>query len=260
MSDSTDLVADQYLSEWDPKSYLRQFYSTDFVPDDSRAVLSFLVEQLNQRNVFGGRALEFGCGPTIWCALPLASRMDEIYLADYLPSNLEEVRRWIDDSADAHDWSIYIRHVLQLEGISQPTEADLSHRSQMLRSRIASLCLSDANQSPCLRRPMPPFELVTSFFCLECIHHERLEWQKYMRRLTEQVAPGGHLILSSILHSQKYVVEDRQFPVTPLIESDFADVLIDCGLRPESLVIRSVLIEDWKAEGFDTICLIAGSK
>lgn len=251
---------DQYLSVWNPQSYLRQFYSTPTVPDDTQAVLQFLFEQLQLRKVRGGRALEFGCGPTIWGALPLTSFVDEIHLADYLPSNLAEVNQWLQEAPNSHDWSVYMRYVLTLEGHLEPTARDLSDRAQALRDRISALCRSDIFQNQCVDTPIEKFDVVTSFYCLDCIQSDIREWRTFMQRLSNLVAPGGHLILASILGSGEYLIEGRKFPVTPLKASDFHQTLLNFGFREDSLVIRSVPIEDWKDEGFDQIGLVAASK
>ena len=253
-------MTDQYVSDWDPKSYLNQFYATSSVPDESRTVLQFIVEQLKLRNIQGGKALEFGCGPTIWCALPLTPHVDRIQLADYLPSNLAEVQRWIHKAPEAHDWTVYLRYVLMLEGKSNPTEQDLHDRADRVRGCIESLGHSDINRTPCVESVVSAFDLVTSFYCIECISSDIQQWRLYLKRLSELVSSGGHLILASILGGVEYLVEGRSFPVTPLQEADIYQALMDCGFQEDTLVIRSVPIHAWKKEGITTICLVAATK
>jgi hypothetical protein len=253
-------MTDQYLSNWDPKSYLNQFYATSSVPDESRTVLQFIVEQLRLRNIQRGKALEFGCGPTIWCALPLTPHVDQIHLADYLPSNLAEVHRWIQRAPEAHDWNVYLRHLLMLEGNTDPTEQDLHNRAELLRDCVESLSHSDINRTPCVETIVSAFDLVTSFYCIECISSDIQQWRLYLQRLSELVSPGGHLILASILGGVEYLVEGRSFPVTLLQEADIYQALMDFGFQEDGLVIRSVPIHAWKDEGFTTICLVAAKK
>jgi len=100
-------------NDWRAADYLDKYYA-EIMPDEQHA-LSFLcewVERLGQVTV----ALDYGCGPTIHHAVALVPKAREIYLADYLQGNLDEARTWLDGAEDAHDWSAFTRHILQLEG------------------------------------------------------------------------------------------------------------------------------------------------
>lgn len=128
-----------YDQHWNPHEYLQQYYSQPTVPDDSRTVIGFLKEQLPRRPRGYDRAIEFGCGPTLWTALAIAPHVRQLHLADYLPRNLDEVRRWLTGEPSAHDWRVYTRYVLEEERRGAPTADEVAARESDLRGKVAGL-------------------------------------------------------------------------------------------------------------------------
>lgn len=251
---------DMYTTQWNPRSYLRTYYATTHVPDDSQAIYRFLHEQLALREVHNVTALEFGCGPTIWTAIPLTPHLAELHLADYLKTNLAEIERWLDAGDDAHDWSTYLRYALECEGLRQPSSADVLARADLLRQRITRLLPADILQDAPLGSETRTYDLVTSFFCIECAAPVVSDWERCLERLAGLVAPGGHLMVTSITGGDVYHVGDIRFPVAPLSESDFRRLLPRLGFDQETMTIKPVSIADWANEGFDAICLVAATK
>lgn len=104
--------ADLYQQVWKPRQYLEQYYSGATVSDDEQAVFAQLAKWFDQGGRQFKRGLDFGCGPTIHHAAALVPYVQELHLADYLPDNLEEIRRWLRDDSDAHVWDVYLSGAL----------------------------------------------------------------------------------------------------------------------------------------------------
>jgi len=258
MSESARLP-DPYQSEWNPREYLRQYYSTSHVPDDSTAVLQFLIEQLPGRSQRFNRSLEFGCGPALYTTIATVPYVQDLELADYLPENLQELRHWLNGEREAHDWDVYFRGVLELERGVAPTESMIAARKEEVRRKVTALRRADIRQEHPLGAPRT-FDLVTSFYCLECVTSERGDWKECMERLSGLVKPGGTLIMAALRGCNGYKVLGRMFPTTCLDEEDFNRVLPRLGFDERTMVVRAVPITAWVEVGFDSICLIAAEK
>ena len=182
-------------SAWRAKDYLAEYY-TDIMADEQYA-LSFLCESL-KRLPEVSVALDYGCGPTIHHAVALVTKAREIYLADYIQDNLEEIQKWQDNSNDAHDWSEFTGHILKLEFDAAPQPIDIENRELETRKRIKKLCLSDAGEYDPLGPGMRGyFPLVTTHYCAEGATNSKDMWRTYMRNITSLVSPGGTLIVSA---------------------------------------------------------------
>ncbi len=250
---------DPYLSEWNPQEYLRQYYSTAYLPDESQALLRFLIEQLSNSETKYRRAIDFGCGPALYTSMAIAPCVEELHLADYLPANLREVRRWLEDEPGAHNWDVYFRGVLELERGQEPTPAQIAARKSELRQKVTALRVAD------IRQPHPlseaeQYDLVASFFCLEAVSADRREWETFLNHLSALVTPGGKMMLAAIHRGHQYKVLGRTFSIACVDENDFVRVLPQLGFSIKDLVVRVVPIAEWVEEGFDSICLVAATK
>jgi hypothetical protein len=249
--------ADPYLVQWDPRAYLRQYYSTPYLPDDSQAVLQFLIEQLRQRRqTLFDKAIEFGCGPTLYNAMAIAPHVRELHLADYLPANLHEIRHWLDNEPGAHDWRFYVRGILEMETGGPPTDQQVADREAELRRKAAGLHTADIRQRNPLGAPQS-FDLVASFFCIEAVSSDHRDWETFMRNLAGLVCPGGRLMLASVRRCNGYEVLGNRFPAAHIDEGDFNLLLPQLGFDANSMIVRAVPITEWVDEGFDSICLVA---
>jgi hypothetical protein len=84
----------------------------------------------------GEAVLVFGTGPTLHQVFLAAPKASEIHLADYLPANLEEIERWRTRDPAAHDWRAFVRYTLECEGLTAPTDGDITRREELTRSKI----------------------------------------------------------------------------------------------------------------------------
>ena len=239
-------MSDPYLTEWRPREYLRQYYETPHVAEDERANFAFGGRHLAGAGRRFARAVEVGCGPTLHHAALLARHADRLFLADYLPGNLAEVRRSLAGDPGAHDWRVYFG------GLPGGADGD---PMPLLRERVAGLLPAD------VRDPRPlgevaPFDLVASYYCLECVSGDRADWRRFLANVAGLVAPGGVLLLGALRRCREYHVLDRTFPTAFIDEADFAAGLPALGFDPAATVVEAVPVAEWAGQGFDSICCV----
>src|SRR6185312_14775717 len=141
-------VAD--YSEWRAQEYLDTYYREAILPDERR-VRAFELEALADEHEAFGRALEYGCGPTLHRAIAAARHVFRIDMADRAADNLLQIERWLKAGGGATDWSRFTRFVLERErGSAEPLT--IERREALTRKVIRQLRLSDAR----CRHPLGP--------------------------------------------------------------------------------------------------------
>jgi hypothetical protein len=208
--------------DWVPGEYLRDYYTT--VEPDELATIAFFVDAV-RRAERGRPVLLFGVGPTLHHVFLTARIASEIHLADYLAANLAEIRRWIDRDPGAHDWRPFVRYTLQCEGVSHPSEGEVTEREELTRDRITRLVRLDGR----VRDPAPErYATVISAYCADSATPDRRSWEPFMRNVLDRVGPGGLFVTAALRRCHGYVVGGRTFPSAGVDETDLREVL-----RPE---------------------------
>jgi hypothetical protein len=245
----TSSPADIYDRLWDSREYLRQYYSTPEVADDEIANIAFARKQFAKAGRAFPRAIEVGCGPTLHHAMLLAPYVGRLDLADYVPDNLAEVRKSLDEAPGAHDWSVY------LKGMIAPGGASADELWALVKAHAGELRQMDIRQSQ-----VGAYDLVASYYTAECVAETQAEWRQCLATLAGLVAPGGVLLLGVVRHCRAYNVCGQVFPATYVDEADFANVLPTLGFDADSLVIEVAPVAEWVDQGFDSICCVWATK
>ena len=132
-------------TEWCPRAYLREYYGR--IEADERHAIAYFAAAFAAMPP-GQRVLVYGAGPTLHHVFLAAAKASEIHLADYLPGNLAEIRRWLSRDPAAHDWRPFVAYTLQCEGIGAPSDAQIAFSSPA--TSICS-CRDSTTQGPAMR-------------------------------------------------------------------------------------------------------------
>lgn len=240
---------------WVPQEYLAQYYTTQDIAEDERAIIAFIIRFLKERNLHFSKMLEIGCGPTIHHAIPFVPHVDGLYMADYLPSNLSEIQKVLDGAMNAHDWANYVSGTLKLEGLSAPA----AERIALFRSKVEKLLPCDVFQPEPIGTDMGTFPLVSTFYTLECISTNEHIWRQALSNVASLVSAEGWIILSAIYNAERYKVGEKTFPVTKVTDESIRAALIASGFIPESIETEIASCE-WVDEGFDRIIVCCAQK
>jgi hypothetical protein len=239
-------------SDWVPKEYLAEYY--DEVKPDELHTIAFFVDAMKQVEP-GEPVLLFGVGPTLHHVFLAAGKVSEIHLADYLQANLDELERWMERDAGAHDWRAFVRYTLQCEGIASPTDEQVCEREDLTRAKITRLLRADARLADPLGEPNAGrYRTVISAYCADSATGDRATWEAYMRNIGALVRPGGVLITAALRRCRGYLVGGKPFPSADVDEGDLRAVLeprFDCG----SGSIRALDLAEHEAQGYSGIVL-----
>ena len=220
-------------ADWVPAEYLAGYYR-DLEPDET-ATIAFLVDALRLAEP-GRPVLFFGVGPTLHHVFAAAEVASEIHLGDYLPANLDEIRRWIDRDPDAHDWRPFVRYTLRCEGLDAPSDEDVAAREDLTRKKITELIGVDAGD------PRPTdrdYATVVSAYCADSATGDRRTWELFMRNITGLVRPGGLFVTAALRRCRGYTVAGKLFPSADIDEHAVREVLRP-AFTPVNVEVRRV--------------------
>jgi len=244
---------------WHPSHYLEEYYTA--VENDEQATIAFLVEAADRLGAVS-ELLEFGCGPTVHHLFPFADRVNEIHVADYLPCNLDAVRRWVRRQQGAHDWSAFARYALRCELGRTPTRVEVESRENLTRQRITGLVHADArNSTPIVdEHARHRYGAVLCCFCPDSITADRDEWRRCMLNIASLVAPGGWFVLAALRATQAYRVGEARFPSAGVTEHDVAAALAEAGYLAGTTMVTVAQAPDDRGYGFSAVTLAMGRR
>lgn len=236
--------------------YVETFYAGQPPTDDEQAVLGFLHRQVH-RLQGRPRLLEVGCGPTVHHVFPFLGAVSAIDMADYLPENLEEVRRWRDHPADAYGWRPYAALQANLHGDASDAAIDAVETGA--RASIDRLLHCDLKRRPILTDGAR-YDAVSAFYCTEEVGITIHSWEEVMANLCEAVQPGGHLFLACLRETDFYLVGDTRYPCATITEHDVERVLPALGFDPAASIVEAVTIDSQEDSGVLGVVLAAARK
>ena len=240
------------FSEWIPRDYLRDYYST--VQEDEKATIQYLCDTF--KTIKGNPLmLEFGCGPTLHHVFAAAPYVSEIHMADYLQSNLDEVKSWVDDADGRHSWYEFVKYTLECEGIKNPTKKQILERKDLTRKKITKYVVVDAGKNdpagPDYRETYP---LVMSCYCADSATSDKDTWNEYMKNIISMTDSGGTFITTALRKCRHYRVGERYFPSAYVDEHDFTRIL-SLDFSPKNTTIKIQRLAEHDSVGYSSILL-----
>ncbi len=207
--------------------------------------------------------LELGCGPVISHALPFVPYVSSFILSDYLDSNLDEIRKWVAQEPNAHNWSLHTALIMKREGLAI-TPAGILARENILRKKLSSLVVGDLLSKKPIRRQVT-FPVVTCFYASEQAASDESEWLEVVQNLSSLVSPGGLLYLVCVRDSEYYAIHDRdhtalRIPIAPITQRLVEKGLRNAGFSLSRTVIHSADVQGIAEEGLNGILLIKSRK
>lgn len=231
-------------TEFKPSNYLEEFYSGSDVGDENLFILKFY------HQFFGGceknlKMLDLGGGPCIYQDISASGNAEEIIFSEYLESNCNEVRDWLDGALSAFDWSVYFSIVAKWE---KKKMEDLEAR---VRERIKAVIHCDLMKDLVLEdeKYNGYFDLAISAFCVEGVTADKKEFNKFFPRIRKLMKDGGQFIGTVVRNCRGCKVCGQDFVVTPLTEMDLQSALLEGGFKDVELDV----METDTTHGYDAI-------
>ncbi|TKR70605.1 hypothetical protein L596_022610 [Steinernema carpocapsae] len=222
------LDRDFFHEEFSTADYLKDFYSR--VDDQAmQFVLNFLPTLVARVGKID-RVLDFGAGPTIHVAVAFRNTAKEIYIADYLPQNRNELLKWHNKSSH-FEWDETLKILAKAEGTSFPEQVTME---QSARDKVKGIFHCDCLKSPSVDAPQNlagQFNAIVTIFCIEYCCKTQAEYKQSIANVAEQIAPGGHFIMGGILEETWASFGGRIFSCLYITQEVMFQTLRDAGLE-----------------------------
>ncbi|XP_008825213.1 nicotinamide N-methyltransferase isoform X2 [Nannospalax galili] len=203
---------DTYLSHFNPRDYLENYYSFGSRHCAENEILKHLLKSLFKIFCLGGvkgdLLIDIGSGPTIYQLLSACESFREIIATDYTDQNLQELQKWLKKEPGAFDWSPVVTYVCDLEGnrIKGP------EKEEKLRQAVKQVLKCDVTQSqPLGGVPLPPADCLLSTLCLDAACPDLSTYCTALRNMGSLLKPRGFLVILDALKSSYYMIGEQRF-------------------------------------------------
>lgn len=227
-------------SAWRARDYFETYYSEVVLPDE-QAVLAYQIEVMQRADNRYGRALEYGCGPTLHRAVAASAYAFRIDMADWLADNLVFVREWLHTETDDSDWNRFTSFILACEGVPDADRARVMRREAQTRKAVRGLYVSDARwHDPLGAERQEFYDMIVSGFCLDAVSSDRGVWRACMQNVLSMLAPGGTVVIHALHDCAAYKVGERMFPGAGVTIDAMAESLLENGMTRASLDVQII--------------------
>lgn len=231
----------QTFAEFDPKSYLEEYYSK--IGSENHGLLDFFVhayDEVSPNSVM----LEFGGGPTVYPLISASQKVKEIHFADYIDLNLREVQLWQSADLEAFDWSRFFKKALKLEGVGRLTKRQIDGRMQLVRQKMVRFMHCNAfRKDPIDKRFRGYYDVINTNFVTESVTSSPKTWERLLANVCSLLKEDGLLVMTAIKDAQYYRIGDKIFPAVKINEEDMVRVLTKLGFQKSDISVYSIPAE-----------------
>ena len=176
----------------------------------------------------GAKLLEFGGGAVVINLISAAPKCKEITFTDFREDNREWMKRWLKKDSMAFNWQPFFSYVVcTLEG---GTEKDIEERKELVRSAVKAVVPCDILQ-PVPVEDKGPYDIVSSFLCLEYVSMTGKEYSEGVAKLAQLVKPGGTLLMLVDENVQSWIPDGNEFKTHPISREFLRESLELAGFK-----------------------------
>ncbi|CAI2353136.1 unnamed protein product [Caenorhabditis sp. 36 PRJEB53466] len=219
-----------FFTEFSTNAYLEDFYTK--VDDPAMQMVLTFLPSIVARIGKVEKMLDFGAGPTIHVAACFRETANEIHLADYLPQNRDELKRWVNNESK-FDWRVPLRMILTREGKSWDKLPAVEPET---REKVMDIYHCDVFQNPsvdCPKTLFGNFDAVVTIFCVEYCSNTLAEYYAAIKNIAGAVKSGGYLIYGGIFEETWCSFGGRKFTCLYITKEVMLDALAKAGLFVE---------------------------
>ncbi|XP_070571892.1 indolethylamine N-methyltransferase-like [Ptychodera flava] len=254
------LSGDEYHENFDPNTYLKDYYSTPEGDPEEEGLLPFWLNTLHEiftkEGLSGDRLINIGSGPCIHDLISACTKFSEIVCCEFLEDNRNAIKRWLNDDKDAFNWKPIIQYVCELEGHSE-----VEAREKTLRNTIKEVVQCDLfKDDPIEPHKFPQFDCLVTSLTLESACLTNDHWKQAVKNISNYLKPGGAFV--QICESGKfYSVGEKKFAAhvsdefvkSAVLEAGFKD--LKCHYKD-----RVVNLNECKRVDYDFSIVLTASK
>ncbi|XP_056397735.1 nicotinamide N-methyltransferase-like [Hyla sarda] len=207
---------------FDSRQQLESYFSDQQEIVFGEDVLKFPIENLAKTftmgHIKGDVLVDLSLGPLVHHLYAACEFFKHIIVLKVSDRCIMELKRWLDTRTGAFDWEHAAKLHVDLIGNSD----QLQDREGKVRSAAQHVMKCDLEKEN-MTDPivLPPADCIISVWFLEAICKDQDDYRRYLRKFSEMLKPGGHLILIGALDVTYFTVGKDKLHAFPYDE-DFA--------------------------------------
>ncbi|NXY20202.1 NNMT methyltransferase, partial [Atrichornis clamosus] len=250
--------AEFYQRNFDPREYLKAFYS---MSDSQEGASAFLTQNLrNLHKMFsldglrGDILIDVGCGPTIYQLLSACEHFQKIIALDYTDRNRRELEKWLKNEAGAFDWVPVVKYVCELEGDREKW----AEKQEKLRKKVKQVLKCDVTKAnPTGSVSLPPADCIVSTLCLEGACKDLPTFRSALRNIGTLLKPGGHLVMVTALGDTYYTFNKQVFSCLCLKKQEVEEAVVAAGFEVKFSEAQPYMVDDNRMDLKGVLSLVA---
>ncbi|XP_033728542.1 nicotinamide N-methyltransferase-like isoform X1 [Pecten maximus] len=243
-----NLKEEKDLKSFDPDWYIQNLLASDEAAFNMRCDVEILHRFFNEHNVSGKRLLDVGTGPTIHTLITAYNHVDEIYLSDYLPQNLQYLEKWLE--GEINQPTKLIDYVMSLEKRTMTAR----QRETEIRSKVKGILPVDVTKSKPLGDTYndTQFDIIISSYCIETAVFTVEEYGKCLENVASLLKKGGYLILFVCLNGDNYQIGEYKYRALSITREELQSTMRQVGF--DIVAAEEVAESEYDAKylGFDS--------
>jgi NNMT/PNMT/TEMT family len=221
-----DRNADAQWNRFSTADYWRRNYHALQAEDREiiRLVSHFFIRAFADRPL-ARRGIDVGSGTNLYPALLMLPWAEQILLTDFSASNVDWLRRQLDDDSALWTWGPFWDELQGAEGYNGIGEP----RKQLREACDSMPGCAGVEQRSVFALPRERWDLGTMFFLAESITEDPAEFRAAVARFVGALVPGAPFAAAFMAGSDGYPVADTRFPALPIAAGDVESHLAELG-------------------------------
>ncbi|XP_044853166.1 nicotinamide N-methyltransferase-like [Mauremys mutica] len=208
---------------FDPKEFLKTYYSFDSTSSEKNDILMFLLRNFFKTfildGVKGNTLIHIGGGPSICELLSACESFQEIIVTNHTDRNCQELQKWLKKEPGAFDWTPLVKYVCELEG----DRKKWAEKEQKLQRTVKQVLECDVTKfNPVTFASLPPADCLFLYHSLEAICKDLSAYRAGLKNVSSLLKPGGHLLIVTTMKCSHVVVGQHKFPCL-FLEKEFLE-------------------------------------
>ncbi|XP_033728766.1 nicotinamide N-methyltransferase-like [Pecten maximus] len=220
------LMETRDYANFDPYWYIENHIGNDFI--GMQQDLDSLHKIFAECKVSGKRRLlDVGTGPTVHSVITASNHVDEIFLSDYAPQNLQYLAKWRKGEI-AHPKKL-LDYVLSLEDRLMTAE----ERENEVRDKVKGILPIDVTSEQPLGKDYDggKFDVVISSHCIDAAVYEVDELAKCMKNVSSLLNEGGLFIIACDFGATFFQIGEYKYDGSSFTKEEVKTVMVEAGFE-----------------------------
>ncbi|XP_065425100.1 nicotinamide N-methyltransferase-like [Chrysemys picta bellii] len=215
---------------FDPKEFLKAYYSFDSTSSEKNDILMFLLRNFFKTfildGVKGNTLIRIGGMPSILELLSACESFTEIIVTQNTDRNCQELQKWLKKEPGAFNWTPLVKYACELEG----DRNKWAEKEEKLRRTVKQVLECDVTKfNPVTFASLPPADWLLICHCLEGICNDLSTYRAALKNVSSLLKPGGHLLLVTAMRSNYYMIGQHKVPCLFLEKEVLEEAVKEAG-------------------------------